>query len=71
VSFHWNSDPYADHAVTIEGDAAVDELAASPIDDGAEVDKYRGPLGHWGRDLEVAAQFKLVVWITPTSVGVW
>ncbi len=72
VSFHLNSDPYADHVVTVEGRAVVDGSAA-PSDAHPEYRaKYRAPLEHWGMDeAETARTFSVPVRIIPERFRVW
>lgn len=72
VSFHLNSDPYADHVVIIEGRALVDESAA-PSDVHPEYRaKYRSPLKHWGMDeAETARSFSVPIRIVPERFRVW
>jgi PPOX class probable F420-dependent enzyme len=69
VSFHLNSDRYADKVLVIEGTAAVDE-AVEPSDvNAAYAAKYREPLAHWNMDEALTArQFSVAVRITPTRV---
>jgi PPOX class probable F420-dependent enzyme len=72
VSFNLNSDPYADHALVIEGMAAID--AAVPASDfhQAYAAKYQAPLAHWEMDeAQTAREFSVPVRITPTRIRVW
>ena len=71
VAFHLQSDPYGDHALIVEGTAAVD--ASIPPSDvhGAYRAKYRDPLAHWGMDeATTAREFSVPIRIRPVRVRV-
>ena len=69
VAFHLQSDPYGDHALIVEGVAAVD--AAIPPSDVHEAyrTKYREPLAHWEMDeATTAREFSVPIRIRPLRV---
>ena len=69
VSFHLQSDSYGDHALIIEGTAAVD-ATIPPLDahEGYRA-KYREPHEHWGLDFtQTARDFSVPIRIRPTRV---
>lgn len=69
VAFHLNSDPYADHALTIEGTAALDPDCPTSDAYPEYAAKYRAPLAHWGMDeARTASEFSVAVRITPTRI---
>ena len=71
VSFNLNSDPYADHALVIEGTAEVD-MAVLPIDrHEAYAAKFREALAHWQIDGTEARTYSVAVRITPTRIRAW
>jgi PPOX class probable F420-dependent enzyme len=72
VSFSLNSDPYADHALVIEGTAAVDAAAVASDVHPAYLAKYHAPLAHWEMDeAETAREFSVPVRITPVRIRAW
>jgi PPOX class probable F420-dependent enzyme len=72
VSFNLNSDAYADHALVIEGTAAVDAAAVPSDVDPAYLAKYHAPLAHWEMDeAETARDFSVPVRITPARIRAW
>jgi PPOX class probable F420-dependent enzyme len=72
VSLNLNSDPYADHALVIEGIAAVDETAPPCDVHPAYAAKYRAPLAHGEMDpAQMARDFSVALRITPTRIRVW
>ncbi len=71
VSFHLQSDPYADHFLVIEGTAAVDPSIPRSDVHAAYRAKYREPLAHWNMDeATTAREFSVPIRITPTRVRV-
>jgi PPOX class probable F420-dependent enzyme len=71
VAFHLQSDPYGDHALIVEGTAAVDPTIAPSDVHEAYRAKYRGPLAHWEMDESTTArEFSVPIRITPTRVRV-
>jgi len=71
VSFHLQSDPFADHWLIVEGTAMPD--ATIPRLDAHELyqAKYREPHAHWGLDFtETAKDFSVPIRIRPTRVRV-
>ena len=71
VSFHLQSDSLGDHALIVEGTAAID-LSIAPSDVHlAYRAKYRVPLAHWDMDeATTALEFSVPVRITPVRVRV-
>jgi PPOX class probable F420-dependent enzyme len=69
VSFHLQSDSYADHWLIIEGTAVVD-TTIPPLDVHERYRaKYREPHAHWGLDFtQTARDFSVPLWIRPTRV---
>lgn len=71
VSFHLQSDPYADHALIVEGTAAEDRTIPPSDVHPAYRAKYREPLAHWAMgEAETAADFSVPIRITPRRVRV-
>jgi len=71
VSFHLQSDPYGDHALIIEGSAAIDPSVAPSDVHPAYRAKYAEPLAHWGLDeAETARDFSVPIRIRPLRVRV-
>jgi PPOX class probable F420-dependent enzyme len=69
VAFHLNSDPYADHALAIEGIAALDPGCPASDVHREYAAKYQAPLAHWGMDeAQTAREFSVAVRITPTRI---
>jgi PPOX class probable F420-dependent enzyme len=69
VSFHLNSDPYADHILVIEGVAEVEPDHAPSDAHPAYAAKYHSPLEHWAMDeAQTAREFSVAVRITPTRI---
>ena len=68
AAFHINSDELGEKWVVMTGHAEVDEsipLADNP----AYVEKYRGPLEHWGFPLEAVAEaYSVPVRFTPADI---
>jgi len=72
VSFTLQADPHADHALIMEGRAAVDPATPPSDRHPAYAAKYREPLAHWGLDVaRTAAEFCVPVRITPTRIRSW
>jgi PPOX class probable F420-dependent enzyme len=72
VSFNLNSDAYADHALVIEGIAAVEAKAMASDVHPAYLAKYHAPLAHWEMDeAETAREFSVPVRITPVRIRAW
>ena len=71
VSFHLQSDPYADHFLSIEGTAEIDRSIA-PMDVHERYRaKYEEPHTHWGLDFtQTARDFSLPIRIRPTRVRI-
>jgi len=69
VSFHLQSDPYADHFLAIEGTAVIDRTIA-PLDVHPRYRaKYEEPHAHWGLDFtQTALDFSVPIRIRPTRV---
>lgn len=71
VSFHLQSDPYGDHALVIEGTAAIDPVIPPSDVHEAYRAKYREPLAHWEMgEAATASDFSVPIRITPTRVRV-
>ena len=72
VSFNLNSDEFADHALIIEGLAAVEpDCQPSDVHPGYAA-KYHAPLAHWEMDeAQTARDFSVAVRITPTRIRAW
>ncbi len=72
VSFNLNSDTYADHALVMEGIAAVDEAALPSDVHPTYAAKYHAPLAHWEMDeAQTAREFSVPIRITPTRIRAW
>jgi PPOX class probable F420-dependent enzyme len=72
VSFNLNSDPFADHALVIEGIAAVDAAAMHSDVHPDYAAKYHAPLAHWEMDeAQTAREFSVPVRITPVRIRAW
>jgi PPOX class probable F420-dependent enzyme len=72
VSFNLNSDPYADHALVIEGIAEVDAAVAPSDVHPTYAAKYHAPLAHWEMDeAQTAREFSVPVRITPARIRAW
>jgi PPOX class probable F420-dependent enzyme len=72
VAFHLQSDPYGDHALTIEGLASVDEAAPASDVHEAYRSKYREPLAHWEMDeAQTARDFSVPIRIRPVRIRCW
>ena len=71
VSFTLRSDEYADHALIVEGDAAIDpSIEPSDVHPTYRA-KYAAPLAHWDMDeAQTAVDFSVPVRITPTRVRI-
>jgi PPOX class probable F420-dependent enzyme len=71
VSFHLQSDPLGDHALIVEGTAAIDPAIPPSDVHAAYRAKYRGPLAHWGMDeATTAREFSVPVRIRPVRVRI-
>jgi PPOX class probable F420-dependent enzyme len=71
VSFHLQSDPWADHFLVVEGVAEIDPTIAPSDVHEAYRAKYREPLAHWAMDEAATAQaFSVPIRIRPTRVRV-
>lgn len=71
VSFHLQSDPYGDHALIVEGSAAIDRSIPPGDVHEAYRAKYREPLAHWAMDeAQTARDFSVPIRIRPTRVRV-
>jgi PPOX class probable F420-dependent enzyme len=71
ISFHLRGDDHADHALILEGEAAVDPSIPPSDVHRAYQAKYAAPLAHWGMDeAETARRFSVPIRITPTRVRV-
>ena len=71
VSFHLQSDPYGDHALIVEGTAAIDPSIPRSDVLPAYRAKYAEPLAHWGMDeADTAREFSVPIRIRPTRVRV-
>jgi PPOX class probable F420-dependent enzyme len=69
VSFNLQSDPYADHLLTIEGTAEEDPSVPPSDEHPTYRAKYREPLEHWGMgEAETARDFSVPIRITPRRV---
>lgn len=69
VSFHLQSDPFADHWLTIEGTAVVDSTIPPMDENEAYVSKYTEPHAHWGLDFtDTARAFSVPIRIQPTRI---
>ena len=69
VAFHLQSDPYADHWLSIEGTARVDRTIPAMDRYERYLAKYAEPHAHWGLDFTDTAQdFSLPIRIRPTRV---
>jgi PPOX class probable F420-dependent enzyme len=71
VTFHLQSDPFGDHALIVEGTAAIDPaIPASDLHPAYQA-KYREPLAHWGMDEgQTAREFSVPVRIRPIRVRI-
>ena len=71
VSFHLQSDPYADHWLIIEGAAEVDATIAMLDVHERYRAKYAAPHQHWGLDfIQTARDFSVPIRIRPIRVRV-
>lgn len=69
VAFHLNSDPYADHALAIEGIAELDPACPAWDANPEFAAKFHAPLEHWGLDeAQTARDFSVLVRIRPTRI---
>lgn len=71
VTFHLQSDPFGDHALIVEGTAAVDPtIPPSDVHPGYRA-KYRAPLAHWKMDeATTAREFSVPIRIRPIRVRI-
>ncbi|MEO5941673.1 MAG: TIGR03667 family PPOX class F420-dependent oxidoreductase, partial [Candidatus Limnocylindrales bacterium] len=71
VTSHLQSDPYGDHALILEGAAAIDPAIAASNVHTAYRAKYRGPLAHWAMDeATTAGEFSVPIRIRPARVRI-
>jgi PPOX class probable F420-dependent enzyme len=71
VSFHLQSDAYADHLLVIEGTAEIDSSTPPSDEHPAYRAKYAEPLAHWQMDAsETARSFSVPIRIRPIRVRV-
>jgi PPOX class probable F420-dependent enzyme len=71
VTFHLQSDAFGDHALIIEGTAAIDPAIPPSDVHPAYRAKYRDPLAHWEMDeATTALEFSVPVRIRPVRVRV-
>ena len=69
VGFHVQSDEYGDHALVIEGTAAVDPTVARSDVHPAYRTKYAEPLAHWGMDEgDTARAFSVALRVQPRRI---
>ena len=69
VAFHLQSDPFGDHAFTLEGIACIEEDAPRSDEHGVYLAKYLEPYAHWGMDAkQTADEFPVAIRVTPTRI---
>lgn len=72
VSFTLQSDPHADHALIVEGEARVDPAAPPSDRHPAYAAKFRDALAHWGLEVaQTARDFSVAVRIQPRRTRSW